>query len=163
MELPKRKNTRLKNYDYSTPGVYFVTICTKNKAHLLGTIKNGEMNFSGIGEFADKEILQIEKFYGNVSIDKYVVMPNHIHMIILISEGMNPFPTKKCDISNIVGKFKAAVSRSVGNAFMHSVKNTLWQASFHDHIIRGDEDYNKIWQYIDTNVLQWEQDCFYAE
>ena len=155
MELPKRKSARLKNYDYSTPGAYFVTICTKNKEHLLGTIKNGEMNFSKIGKVADEKILQIEKFYGNVIVDKYVIMPNHIHMIIVISEaeGINPFPTKKYDISNIVGKFKASVSRNVGNAFMHSAKNTLWQTSFHDHIIRGDEDYNKIFVSMYCHIL----------
>lgn len=102
MKLPKRKPTRLKEYDYSTPGVYFITICTH----------------------------------------------------------------KKYDISNIIGKFKAGVTRSVGNAFMHSENNTaqpIWQSSFHDHIIRGKRDYQKIWAYIDTNVLKWEKDCFYND
>ena len=86
-------------------------------------------------------------------------------MIIVIkeTEGINPFPTIKYDISNVIGKFKAGVTRNVGNAFMHSAKKTIWQRSFHDHIIRGDSDYKKIWEYIDTNVIKWEDDCFYNE
>ena len=92
-------------------------------------------------------------------------MPNHVHMIICISdaEGINPFPTKKNDISNVIGKFKAGVTRIVGNAFMHSEKTRIWQSSFHDHIIRDRYDYEKIWEYIDTNVLKWELDCFYTQ
>lgn len=169
MDLPKRKPTRLKGYDYSTPGAYFITICTNQKEHFFGRISNEEMFLNELGEIVNKEILNIESHYKNIRIDKYVIMPNHIHMIIIISEektnpteGINPFPTiKKYDISNVVGKFKAGVSRIVGNAFMHSVKKPIWQSSYNDHIIRGEKDYQKIWEYIDTNVLRWEQDCFY--
>ena len=86
-------------------------------------------------------------------------------MIISISETerINPFPTKKHDISNIIGKFKAGVKRNVGNAFMHSAPKTIFQSSLHDHIIRNENDYKKIWEYIDTNVIRWENDCFYNE
>ena len=171
MNLPNRKRTRLKEYDYSTPGAYFVTICTKDKKCLLSKIVGEGVSalpqniLTNIGKTVNQEILKIELHYANVRVDKYVIMPNHIHMIIVISEteGINPFPTIKCDISNIVGKFKAGVSRIVGNAFMHSAENELWQKSFHDHIIRGEEDYQKIWQYIDTNHLKWEQDKFYIK
>ena len=76
-------------------------------------------------------------------------MPNHIHLLIRITERINPFPTKRYDIPNVIGKYKAAVTRRVGNAFMHSVK--LRQTSFHDHIIRDEADYRRIWTYIDTN------------
>ena len=123
---------------------------------------NGQMHLTGLGEVVNQEIPKIASYYLNVRIDKYVIMPNHIHMIIVISkpeginpqpEGINPFPTtKKCDVPNIIGKFKAGVTRIVGSAFMHSVKKPIWQRSYHDHIIRGEEDYKKIWEYIDTNV-----------
>ncbi len=165
--LPKRKPTRLKNYDYSTTGAYFITICIKGRKHLLGKIENEKMHFTEIGQIAEQEIKKIESHYHNVKIDKYVIMPNHIHMIIVISdsERINPFPTTKTikyDIPNIVGKFKAGVTRIVGNAFMHSTKGSIWQTSCNDHIIRGEKDYQKIWEYIDTNVLRWEKDCFYT-
>ncbi len=163
MELPKRKPTRLKEYDYSTPGAYFITICAHNKKHLFGEIKNYKMHLNDLSNIINCEIIKIESRYHNIEIDKYVIMPNHIHMIIfnLETEGINPFPTKKNDISNVVGRFKAGVSRIVGNAFMHSKEKRIWQSSFHDHIIRDKKDYNKIWEYIDTNVAKWELDCFY--
>ena len=164
MELPIRKPTRLKNYDYSTPGMYFVTVCVDKKAHLLGKIKNNCMNLSSVGEVVNQEILNIESHYENVSVEKYVIMPNHIHLIISISEmeRINPFSTKNFDVSNVIGKFKAGVTRNVGNAFMHSDKK-IFQRSFHDHIIRDKNDYSKIWEYIDTNVSKWESDCFYTD
>ena len=165
MDLPKRKQTRLKGYDYSQSGAYFVTICTHTKKHLFGKIKNEKMELNKLGEIVNSEIQKIESRYSNIRIDKYVIMPNHIHMIVcnLESEGINPFPTKKQDISKVVGKFKAGVTRIVGNAFMHSEDKRIWQSSFHDHIIRDKVDYDKIWEYIDTNVIKWEEDCFYIE
>lgn len=86
-----------------------------------------------------------------------------VRILALETEGINPFPTVQYDIPNVVGKFKASVTRKVGNAFMHSVKGTLWQTSFNDHSIRGQKDYDKIWNYIDTNVMRWEKGCFYSE
>ncbi len=156
MILPKRKTPRLKEYDYSTPGAYFVTICTHNKKCLFGEIANGQMHLNNLGTIANREILNIEMHYQNIRMDKYVIMPNHIHFLIAITEPerINPFPTIKADIPNIAGKFKAGVTRIVGNAFMHSAKKPIWQRSYHDHIIRDEKDYRKIWEYIDTNVLR---------
>ena len=118
---------------------------------------------SRLGSIAEGELLKIESRYKNVNIEKYVIMPNHIHVIIMIleAERINPFPTRRYSVSDIVGKFKAGVTRNVGDAFMHPEKTTVWQRSFHDHIIRSKEDYLQIWNYIDTNVLKWETDCFY--
>ena len=171
MDFKKRKPTRLKDYDYSQNGYYFITICTHNKQKLLCDIVGGDahivpkIKLSPYGKIANQEIINIEKHYDNIRIDKYVIMPNHIHLIIEIAERMNPFPTIKYDISNVVGKFKAAVTRNVGNAFMHSENNhkPLWQTSFHDHIIRNENDYLKIWNYIDTNPQKWREDKFYIE
>ncbi len=163
-DLPTRKLTRLKGYDYSTPGMYFVTVCTADRDPILGEISDGQMQLSDIGTIAQREIAAIASRYANIRIDKYVIMPNHIHMIVAISQAgrMNPSPTTS-DIPNVIGKWKAGVTRSVGNAFMHSVRAPIWQRSFHDHIIRGEDDYRKIWEYIDQNVLKWELDCFYTE
>ena len=169
MNLPKRKPTRLKNFNYSQNGYYFITICTHNKQKILcdivgdGAFDVPKIKLTDIGKFAKQELLNVEKHYDNINIDKFVIMPNHIHLIIKITERINPFPTIKYDISNIIGKFKAAVTRNVGNAFMHSEKNRIWQTSFHDHIIRGENDYLKIWNYIDTNPQKWKEDCFYKD
>lgn len=168
--FPNRKHTRLKDYDYSSPGAYFITICTKDKKSILGKIVVGdELNKSQIqlfpiGIIANREILKIESHYDNVKVDKFVIMPNHIHLIIVISERINPFPTSnKYDIPNVIGKFKAAVTRNVGKAFMPSANSALWQTSFHDHIIRDKNDYRKIWEYIDGNPSRWAEDKLFVE
>lgn len=129
MEFPNRKRNRLEQYDYSSPGAYFVTICTHNKEKIFGEIVDGDcftasqIKLSEIGFIANEELLNIEKHYENVKIDKYVIMPNHIHILLVIAERMNPFPTTiKFDLSNIIGKYKASVTRSVGKAFMPSEK-----------------------------------------
>jgi len=165
MELPKRKPNRLKEYDYSAAGAYFITICTKNRQKLFWDNAAGLpcIHLSPIGKIVRQQIQDIESHYSNVKIDKYIIMPNHIHMIISISERINPFPTASSDIPNIVGKFKAAVSRAVGKALMPSETPEIWQRSFHDHIIRNQKDYDEIWQYIDTNPAKWKNDCFYTE
>ena len=159
-ELLIRKNTRLKGYDYSQPGAYFVTICTKNMKHLFGTINNGIMHLSGCGQIANDELQKISSYYEHVLVDKYIVMPNHVHMIVEINstERINPFPT--VDIPNIIGKYKAGVSRIVGSAFMRS---DIWQKSYHDHIIRTEKYYNHIAQYITENPMRWQEDCFYTK
>ena len=164
-----RKKNRLQNYDYSQNGAYFITICTENRKCLLSTIVGATLGrpayvqLTQWGLDVEQAILRIPQCYPDVHLEKYVIMPNHIHAIITISERINPFPTKKYDISNVVGKFKAAVTRNAGNAFMHSEQNKIWQKSFHDHIIRDEEDYLKIWNYIDVNPQKWSEDCFYIK
>ncbi len=165
MELPKRKPTHLQRYDYSQNGAYFITICTHNKKCILETVKNQTMVLSNIGCIVEQEIMAVESRYSNIKIHNYTVMPNHVHLLIEITsstERINPFPTmKRYDVSNVIGKFKAGVTRIVGNAFMHSAPPKIWQCSFHDHIIRNEQDYQKIWEYIEYNPCKWEGDCFY--
>ena len=166
MNLPKRKPTRLKGYDYSTPEAYFVTICTQERKKILSNIIVGDgvldvpQNIlSNYGEIANKYIKQMNGFYKHISVDKYVIMPNHIHFILSITDlkigtSRTPSPTNS-EISKFISTFKRFCNREYG-------KN-IWQRSFHDHIIRDEKDYQKIWEYIDTNPLKWELDCFYNE
>ncbi len=100
----------------------------------------------------DKYINNINIKYENIKVDKYVIMPNHIHMIIFINGTMKASsPTE--NISTIIRSFKTMVKKKAGYS--------IWQRSYHDHIIRGENDYRKIWEYIDTNVIKWKLDCFY--
>ena len=100
----------------------------------------------------EKYINNINIKYKNVSVDKYVIMPNHIHLIISLYGTMRASsPTK--NIENIIRSFKIMVTKEIGKS--------IWQRSYHDHIIRGEKDYQKIWEYIDTNVIRWKKDCFY--
>ena len=158
MELPNRKSMRLKNYDYSTPGAYFVTICTKEKRKCLSRIVGqglapAESRLTTRGEIVQKQLMAIENRYPHVRIDKYVIMPNHVHMILEMGEavGASPHPT----LSKIICTFKSLASRMC--------EEPIWQTSFYDHVIRGDADYQEIWQYIDTNPDKWMQDRFYCE
>ncbi|MBQ8003248.1 MAG: transposase [Clostridia bacterium] len=155
MEYPKRKRTRLKDFDYSKDGYYFVTVCTKERKEILGEIIVGEglcalpkNKLTPIGECIEESIRFIDKNYNGVKVDKYVIMPNHIHMIIALTGGHGNPP-----LQNIVGQMKSYV----GSKF----SGEIFQRSFHDHIIRNEQDYQKIWEYIDTNVAKWEDDCFH--
>ena len=159
MDLPKRKPTRLKNYDYSSEGTYFITICTHNKQKILSDIV-GEglcalpsVKLTSIGKIVKKSIQYINNNYDNVWVEKYVIMPNHIHLIIQMQTGGHGDPPLQ--VYDIIGRFKS---------FTDSKYNgTLWQRSFHDHIIRNENDYKEIWDYIDTNPFKWLEDCFYIE
>ena len=156
MDLPKRKPTRLRGYDYSTKGAYFVTICTHNRKYILSDIVGEGLCtlpkniLTPIGKEIEKSIQYIDENYEGVAIDKYVIMPNHIHLIVILdnSGGCGNPP-----LQNIIGHLKSFTSKKFGDI--------LWQRSFHDHIIRDEKDYKKIWEYIDTNPLRWELDCFY--
>ena len=164
VELPKRKPTRLKNYDYSGDGAYFITICTHNRKKLFSNIVGqglapAEIQLSKFGEIANTEILALENRYNNIKIDKYVIMPNHIHAIIIINRGAagaSPCPT----LSDIICSFKSITTRKC--RFLKP-NQRIWQTSFHDHIIRDEKDYLKIFNYIDTNPQRWNKDCFYTE
>jgi len=164
MDLPKRKPTRLKEYDYSAPGTYFITICTKDRKNLLSEIIVGqglapaEHRLTKFGEIAKFQIESLQDRYELVKIDKYVIMPNHIHLLISLKEttaGASPCPT----VSDVICSFKSLTTMACRkNGFC---EKHLFQSSFHDHIIRNEKDYQKIWEYIDINITKWEKDCFY--
>ena len=147
--FPNRKNPRLENYDYSTPNYYFVTICTKNKSCIFGTITHP----NSYGEIAEQGLREIPAHFPNVEIDKYIVMPNHIHAIIVLQEGAS-------SLSTVLGQYKSYVTRRI-----HSLEPQLdvWQTSFHDHVIRDQHGYTQIWNYIDSNRQKWQEDCYFAE
>ncbi len=156
MELPTRKPTRLKDYDYSKSGAYFITICTHNRENILSNIVGEGLcalpqnNLTPIGKEIEKTLQYINENYNNVSIPKYVIMPNHIHLILVLDDSgghRNP------PLQNVIGQLKSYTANKFGGI--------LWQRSFHDHIIRGEKDYKKIWEYIDKNPLKWDLDCFY--
>ena len=168
MNFPQRKPTRISNYDYSKNGYYFVTICTHNRKCILSEIDVGEgfplPNLTPSGKVAEKMILSVNEKYPCVKTDKFVIMPNHIHIIFLIDNDAeingreDPSPT----ISNVVGWLKYNITKQI-NQINGIVYNKIFQRSFHDHIIRSEKDYFKIWEYIDNNPTRWKTDCFYIE
>lgn len=161
---PIRKDLRLKNYDYSYSGYYFITICTQYNQCILcrgeQCSPEGTINFrlSQIGETVDIAINSIEKNYPVIRIDKYIIMPNHIHLIIVINNSRSGrvllAPTVPT-ISRVVQQLKSYVTKQVGYS--------IWQKSFHDHIIRDEISYKEICEYIDLNPLKWKLDKYYRE
>ena len=144
--FPSRKNPRLPQFDYSQPNYYFVTICTWAKACIFGT----PADLSVYGKVAQNCLSEIESHFPGVILDKWVVMPNHIHAIVVLPGNIN--------LSAVIGLYKSAVTRQLHKA---APNLRVWQNSFHDHVIRNSFDYEKIWSYIDGNPQKWETDCFY--
>ncbi len=161
--LANRKPTRLKGYDYSTPGAYFVTVCTKDKRCVLGKIVGDgdfdvpKMNLSKYGIIIEKYLNFMNEKYNHMKIDSYVIMPNHIHLILNISDFAGGASETAAPYNNEISKFISLFKRYCNI----ECGENLFQRSFHDHIIRGEKDYLKIREYIDTNVLKWKTDCFY--
>lgn len=149
MEFAKRKSPRISDYNYSKPNYYFITICTENKKCIFG--KAGNIN--QYGTIVKKCIEKISGIYPQIMVDKYVIMPNHIHMILVIHSVDN-----LVSITHIVGQFKMSVSKEIRKK---NPDMKVWQRSFHDHIIRNERSYQKIWEYIENNPIKWEEDCFY--
>ena len=161
MLYPYRKQNRLKNYDYSSPGYYFITVCTKNKEHLFGKIVVGasiarpyEMILSDYGEIVNTAIENISERYSHIIVDNYVILPNHIHLLLKIVSDKNGRAMLAPTISVVIQQMKGYVTKQLGFS--------PWQKLFHDHIVRDKSDYETIWNYIEYNVLKWEQDCFYS-
>ena len=187
MDLPQRKQNRLPEYDYSSPGVYFVTICTKDMAEMFwrnteptalidvpfvgeitdlpqpSSIFEPSVQLSNYGQLVDHAIQNIPLVYPMITVNKYVIMPNHVHLLLQIhtdaecvgEPGSSMIsPTEKTPtIMTIVRHLKGFATRAIGFS--------VWQRSFHDHIVRTEQGYRKIWQYIDQNPLKWDKDCFH--
>ena len=144
-----RKSPRIPNYDYSRCNSYFVTICTHEHRCLFGF--PNRLNKAGI--VAEEEMIRLSSHYKTVLVEKYVVMPNHIHMILVIEDGEN-----NPNLNQIIAQYKSGVTRKI-RKFIPKIK--IWQRSYHDHVIRDQKGYEKIWTYIENNPLKWEDDCFF--
>lgn len=160
----QRKSPRADFHNYSG-GDYFVTICTRDKNHYFGKISGGMMHHSEIGEYCKLQLEQVPEHYPYAETSLYVVMPNHVHAIIRIHEPKTHdcrthepcVPTGRTALAVVIGGLKRAVT-------MYARRNNIdfgWQSRYHDHIIRGTLDGNKISEYIENNVARWANDCFY--
>lgn len=155
-------SARLQSWNYSNNGAYFITICTKNRNHYFGKILNGEMQLSEIGKLALQYWLEIPNHFHSVELGNFVVMPNHVHGILIIDSNL-PVETGHCPvsvstISTMIGSYKSIVtktSRKINADFG-------WQTRFHDHIIRNSESYNRIENYIENNPMKWKEDTFFV-
>lgn len=165
--LPKRKQNRLKDYDYSSNGVYFITICTKDRKNIFwdkrqpdfvgedSILPPEKVRLSTYGKIAEEAIKAIPEHYTHIELLQYVIMPNHIHVILFIPYDSGRILSSPTSILIAVGQMKRSISKKIGEA--------IWQKSFHDHVIRDHNDYEKIAKYINENPVRWQYDCFYSE
>ncbi len=157
-DYPKRKPTRLKNYDYSSTGVYFITVCTQNKVNYFSDIVISNPNepatiqLTRFGKIAEEQIKAINFKYADVDIENYVIMPNHIHMIISI---FNENEKNNISVTDVVRIFKSLTTR------LCKIGPVIFQRSFYNIIIRNDKDYLRCCNYIANNPSKWEDDGFY--
>ena len=166
-ELPKRKHPRLDNYDYSSVGAYFITICTQNRRCVLSRIvgrglapaETTAIEYTSLGEIAEKQLFLLADRYPYLTIDQYVIMPNHIHAILILNgetAGASPRPT----LTDIVCTYKSLSTRECKKS---GFREKLFQTSFYEHIIRSREDYEEIVKYIYENPIRWCYDELYTE
>ena len=158
-----RKRNRLQTYDYSRAGYYFVTICAHNRVNHFGEIDNDQMKLSGIGQIASDCWQDIPEHFENTALDEFVVMPNHIHgIIILVGDAdLRPLQQQTAErsdmyLSKIIHGFKSSVSRIIKRRWNDHI--FAWQRSFYDHVIRTDESLDDIRTYINNNPLNWASD-----
>jgi putative transposase len=184
-------SARLQTWDYSNDGAYFITICTQNREHFFGNIKNGIMQLSEIGKFAAQFWHEIPNHFPMVELGNFVVMPNHVHGILIMNHSVetrfiasdnndeNKYNNQTRLIASLQGKnggFSCDKNPMMGNSISKIIRwykgrcsfecrkinpNFGWQSRFHDHIIRNSRSFDNIQNYIEQNPLKWDEDKFY--
>ncbi len=167
-DLYRIDSTRLKNYDYSSSGVYFITICIKDKERILSEIRmpvetphgaSYQIRLTEIGEIINEQWKIIPKHFSNTSIDEYIIMPNHIHGIIIIEndETAHVPSLQTITLGNMIGLFKQSCTLKIREFY----PEFEWQSRFYDRVIRNDVELDKIRKYIVENPLNWIDDDYY--
>ncbi|MEO8399240.1 MAG: transposase, partial [Ignavibacteriaceae bacterium] len=159
--IEPRKKNRLPNYDYSFPGYYYITICTQNKIHHFGNIKNEEMLLSKIGSISKSFWESIPKHFSEIELDEYIIMPNHIYGILIINDAgsadlfslQDKNDRTKMLLSKCINQFKGSVTRFINQKVI--INNFKWQKSFYERIIRNERELFYIRRYIKQNPLKW--------
>jgi putative transposase len=166
------ETARLRDWDYRSPGWYFVTICTNAHRCTLGEISDGKIDLSAAGQIAKAELVRMPTHYANVCLDAYVIMPNHVHAIVILEDhhqfipdamprndherGSAPFVARLPSLSDVVGSYKAGVTRQCRVSGDHYF---AWQPRFHDHILRGKASVAAVRDYIQNNPANWTKDA----
>ena len=161
-DMHHRHTIRLDGYDYSSEGLYFVTICTSDKKCLFGKIVDDEMQMNDVGRMVERCWYQIPQHYPNVRLREFIIMPNHLHGILQIV-GAEYFPpvcntqgiTRQGKLGSIIKGFKIGVTKQTGCS--------IWQRNYYEHIIRNARSYEQIAHYIVTNPMRWTSDEMFVE
>ena len=172
MEFKRRyriESARLRSWDYASPGWYFVTVCTKHRENFLGNVCCGEMCVSDAGRIVSEEWMKTEIIRSNIRLDEWVVMPNHIHGILVIVKRMIIVETSRRGVSTsskwkpgtlgaIINQFKSISTKRIRRA---GTTTFAWQPRFYDRIIRNEDALSHIRTYIQNNPMKWENDNYF--
>ncbi|MCP4649961.1 MAG: transposase [PVC group bacterium] len=174
-KITRKTHNRLNGYDYSQPNYYYITTCTENHKDWFGVINNNQMILNSFGLICREHLQKLPDHYKNIEIDKFIIMPNHVHAIITINYqgngqalGLSLHNDNNIDIakneplSKTIRDFKSFSSREI-NKTINNGNKFKWQRSFHDHIIRNETSLNKIREYIATNPATWYTDEYTIE
>ena len=168
-DSPGRRSIRLRGYDYSQVGAYFVTICTHDRACIFGNITDGEMRLNEIGQIAAEEWTKSERVRDEIELDEWVIMPNHLHGIVWITAnhdsrnvgatGRSPLPSgpKPRSLGAMVAGFKSAATKRI-NAVLGTPGAPFWQRNYYEHVIRNEDTLDRVRQYIRDNPSKWPDD-----
>lgn len=162
----QRRSIRLKHYDYAEAGAYFVTVCSRNRECMFGTIMNGTVQLHELGNVVQLQWLRTAQIRNNIALDQFVVMPNHLHGIInILRRGVLPcapvhtrrLKSPSQTLGAIIRGFKSSTTKHI-NVMRNTPGRPVWQDNFYEHVIRNEDDLNAIRDYILNNPLQWELD-----
>jgi REP element-mobilizing transposase RayT len=152
----RRKPNRIPDFDYSQNYAYFITMCAENRQCVFGAVVDGGegqaalIRLSDVGMIADQSIQAIPVHYPSVRLENYVIMPNHIHLLLRLE---NPAGEKAVSVSKVIQQFKGYVTKQIGRS--------VWQKLYYDHVIRDANDFAVRWQYIENNPYRWLEDKYY--
>ncbi|CAK8717674.1 Transposase IS200-like domain-containing protein [Candidatus Electrothrix laxa] len=181
-EIHRRRSIRLKGYDYAQAGAYCITLCTHGRECLFGEVANQEMQVNEAGRIVIDEWLKTPAIRAEIELDEWVVMPNHLHGIIVITNAgagnrhtenrpirqpigrppVAPTGPKPKSLGALVAGFKSSVTRRI-NEYRQSPGLKIWQRNYWEHIIRHETELQTLRQYIITNPASWQQDSLYSE
>ena len=171
--LPNRQSKRLKEYDYSNEGYYYVTICSKNRQNIFSAVgapldcalENGKIQLSPIGQIIEKQWLEIPSQYTNVELDEYVIMPNHIHGLLIINRSEQLIRAQSSGAPTTLGQIIRSFKSRCANDYLRYIQSNnlnvspkIWQRNYYDHIIRNETSLNQIRKYIENNPSTWDED-----
>jgi putative transposase len=163
MKVHQRRSIRLPEFDYSQPGAYFVTFVVNGRQPILSEVNQGRMILSGLGQAVEQAWYELPRHYPHLVLDEFVVMPNHVHAVMVLTEaGGSTFDEKRAQatrraLPEIVRALKSYSARSI-NQIRCTPGQVVWQRSFYDHIIRNQAEWDRIRMYIQNNPSTWETD-----
>ena len=161
-DIHHRQSIRLKGYNYRNVGAYFITICTWDRGNLFGKVADGIMILNENGTIVENTWFDLPNHNSNIGLDAFIIIPNHAHAINPVGGGPKPAPTEGIPLSEIVRQLKTFSAKRINNR-RNTQGTPVWQRNYYEHIIRDEDELNKIREYIKNNPANWDTDENFME